>query len=91
MIAPPSQEHAPRVRKHLSADFLYKLLRLGFEKIPDHRGRKCTISLEAALMSALAMFALKAPSLLAFQERRNDDNMRNLFGIAQVPSDTHLR
>ena len=91
MIVPPSQEHTPRVRKHLSADFLYKLLRLGFAKIPDHRGRKCPIPLPDALMSALAMFALKDPSLLAFEERRNDDNLGNLFGIAHVPSDTHLR
>ena len=37
------------------------------------------------------MFSLKDPSLLAFQERRNDDNLRNLFGIAHIPSDTQLR
>jgi len=92
VILPPSaEEHAPRVRKRLSADALYSLLRLGFERIPDHRGRECPISLPDALMSAFGMFALKDPSLLAFEERRNDENMRNLFGIARVPSDTHLR
>ena len=92
MILPPSAEkHAPRVRKGLSADALYRLLRLGFERIPDHRGRECPISLPDALMSAFGMFALKDPSLLAFEERRSDENMRNLFGIARVPSDTHLR
>jgi hypothetical protein len=91
VILPPPQEHTPRVRKHLSADALYELLQIGFEKIPDHRRRKCPISLADALMSAFAMFSLKDPSLLAFEDRRNDDNMRNLFGIAHVPSDTHLR
>jgi len=91
VIPSPLQEHAPRVRKYLSADVLYELLRIGFGKIPDHRGRKCPISLADALMSALAMFALKDPSLLAFEERRNDDNLMNLFGIAHIPSDTHLR
>jgi len=92
MILPPSAEkHAPRVRKGLSADALYRLLRLGFERIPDHRGRECPISLPDALISAFGMFALKDPSLLAFEERRTDENMRNLFGIARVPSDTHLR
>jgi hypothetical protein len=92
MILPPSAEkHAPRVRKGLSADALYRLLRLGFERIPDHRGRECPISLPDALISAFGMFALKDPSLLAFEERRSDENMRNLFGIARVPSDTHLR
>ena len=91
ILRPPPEERAPRVRKHLSADALYDLLRLGCERIPDHRGRKCPISLTDALMSAFAMFSLKDPSLLAFEERRNDENMRNLFGIARVPSDTHMR
>ena len=86
-----SRKACPRVRKHLSADAMYALLRLRFEKIPDHRGRKCPISLTDALMSAFGMFSLKDPSLLAFEERRNDENMRNLFGIARVPSDTHMR
>ena len=85
------EKRAPRVRKHLSADAMHSLLRLRFEKIPDHRGRKCPISLTDALMSAFGMFSLKDPSLLAFEERRNDENMRNLFGIARVPSDTHMR
>ena len=91
ILPPPPEEHVPRVRKHLSADAMYELLRLGFEKIPDHRGRKCPISLTDALMSAFGMFSLKDPSLLAFEERRNDKNMGNLFGIAHVPSDTHMR
>jgi hypothetical protein len=91
ILPPPPEECAPRLRKHLSADALYELLRLGFEKIPDHRGRKSPISLTDALMSAFAMFSLKDPSLLAFEERRNDKNMRNLFGIARVPSDTRMR
>jgi hypothetical protein len=91
ILPPPSEARVPRVRKGLSADALYKLLRLRLETIPDDRGRKCPISLPDALMSAFALFALKDPSLLAFEERRNDANMRNLFGIARVPSDTHLR
>ena len=52
-VIPPllSQASVPRVRKALSADALYKLLRLRLETIPDHRGRKCPISLPDALMS----------------------------------------
>jgi hypothetical protein len=92
MILPPAtEEHVSPVRKHLSADSLYALLRRGFDKIPDHRGRKCAISLTDALMAAFGMFALKDPSLLAFEEHRNEQNMRNLFGITRVPSDTHMR
>ena len=91
ILRPPPRARVPRERKHLSADALYDLLRLRFERIPDHRGCKCPISLTDALMSAFGMFLLKDPSLLAFEERRNDENMRNLFGIARVPSDTHMR
>ncbi len=92
MILPlSSQAPVPRVRKDLSADTLFQLLRRRFETIPDHRRRKCSISLPDALLSAFAMFALKDPSLLAFEERRNDANLRNLLGITHVPSDTHLR
>ena len=91
ILPPPPEQRTPPKRKHLSADALYALLRLEFDKIADHRGRKCPISLTDALMSAFGMFALKDPSLLAFEERRNDENMGNLFGIARVPSDTHMR
>lgn len=42
-------------------------------------------------MSAFALFSLKDPSLLAFDHRRNDNNMKTLFGIGQVPSDTAMR
>jgi hypothetical protein len=91
ILPPPPEQRVPKVRKQLSGDALYALLRSGFEGIPDHRGRKSPISLPDALMSALAMFSLKDPSLLAFDERRNEDNLRNLFKIAQVPSDTRMR
>lgn len=76
---------------HLSADALYTLVREGCQRIPDHRDPDASISLSDALMSGLALFALKDPSLLAFDARRNDQNMKALFGITQVPSDTRLR
>ena len=91
ILPPPPRNRSPGVRKHLSADALYALLRSGFEKIPDHRGREAPISLADTLMSGFAMFALKDPSLLAFDQRRNDANMRNLFRIGQVPSDSRMR
>ena len=37
------------------------------------------------------MFSLKDASLLAFDQRRNDQNMKTLFGIGQIPSDTQMR
>jgi hypothetical protein len=42
-------------------------------------------------MSAFALFSLKDPSLLAFEERRNDANMKSLFHILDIPSDTQMR
>ena len=90
MVLPPPLR-ASKVRKHLSADALYELLREGFAKMPDHRDAKSTIPLPDALMSALAMFSLKDPSLLAFDERRSDTNLKALFGIGRIPSDTQMR
>jgi hypothetical protein len=82
---------ARKVRKQLSADALYALLGEGFARIPDHRQPTPPIPLRDALLSAFAMFSLKDPSLLAFDDRRSDANMKALFGIGQVPSDTQTR
>jgi hypothetical protein len=90
MVLPPSPS-ARKVRKHLSADALYALLRTGFRGIPEHRQGTPIIPLTDALMSAFAMFSLKDPSLLAFDERRSDRNLKALFGIGQIPSDTQMR
>ncbi|MHB8954806.1 MAG: hypothetical protein ACYC4U_17685 [Pirellulaceae bacterium] len=43
------------------------------------------------LMPGLAMFALKDPSLLAFDHRRGDENMKKVFHIERIPSDTQMR
>jgi Transposase DDE domain len=80
-----------KVRQTLSADALYQRVRSSFEELPDHRHEKAAIPLSDALSSAFAMFSLKDPSLLAFDRRRNDQNMKTLFGIGQIPSDTRMR
>jgi len=82
---------APQVRKHLSADALFHLVRSGFASLPDHRLDDIDISLPDALMSAFAMFSLKAPSLLAFDKERAEGNLRTIYGIARVPCDTQMR
>ena len=81
----------PTVRKHLSADSLVALLRTRFANIRDPRSGKPAISLTDALMSAFALFALKDPSLLVFEQRRKDENMKSLYHIERVPSDTQMR
>ena len=78
-------------RKHLSADALVSLVRSNFENLADPRPGKPTIALADALMSAFTMFALKDPSLLAFDLRRDDENLRSVYHIGRVPSDTQMR
>jgi hypothetical protein len=82
---------APQERKHLSADALFHVVRSGFATIPDPRGEHGDISLTDALMSAFAMFSLKAPSLLAFDKERAEGNVHTIYGIERVPCDTHMR
>jgi hypothetical protein len=82
---------APQERKHLSADALFHVVRSGFATIPDPRGEHGDISLTDALMSAFAMFSLKAPSLLAFDKERAEGNLHTIYGIERVPCDTHMR
>src|SRR5262245_34321722 len=81
----------PKARKHLSADALFALVRNGFAHIPEYRLGETDISLADALMSAFAMFSLKAPSLLAFDKERAEGNLHTIYGIERVPCDTRMR
>ena len=80
-------------RKDLSADALFGSLRSRFASLPDPRSGEVEIPLDDALMSAFAMFSLKDPSLLAFDDRRRDpnDNFRTIYGINRVPCDSQMR
>ncbi len=82
-----------RVRKHLSADALFRTVKDSFDKIPDHRHVNSSIPLGDALMSAFAMFSLKDPSLLAFESRREqaEGNLQAIYKIGRIPSDTQMR
>lgn len=90
-LPPPAGGFPGKVRKRLSADALFASLRSRFERITDRRRENASIALTDGLMSAFAMFSLKDPSLLAFEQRRNDENMKSLYGIQTVPSDTGMR
>ena len=81
----------PKGRKHLSADALFRIVRTGFADLPDHRSGDAEISLTDALMSAFAMFSLKSPSLLAFDQQRAEGNLGTIYGIEHVPCDTQMR
>ncbi len=88
---PSDRVPPPLTRKHLSADPLIRTVFERAQQLLDTRKKSEDYSVTDAVMSAIAMFALKDSSLLAFQERRNDHNMRNLYRIRQVPSDTRMR
>src|SRR5208337_5414497 len=78
-------------RKHLNPDAMIRVLRSEFERVPDTTPHSSKLTLADALMSGYAIFALKDPSLLAFEQRRNDANLHKLYRIEHVPSDTHMR
>lgn len=78
-------------RKYLSADALFRLVQSGFASLPDDRLGETEMSLTDALMSAFAMVSLTSPSLLAFDRERAEGNLHTIYGIAQVPCDTHMR
>src|ERR1700751_1305822 len=91
MLGIPMASVAPKVRKHLSADALFRLVHTGFAHIPDDRPADVDIALPDVLMSAFAMFSLKAPSLLAFDKERAEGNLHTIDGIERVPCDTYMR
>jgi hypothetical protein len=79
-----------RQRRHLHFDALVQLARRGFEQLPEQR-RCPAFPLADTLMAGLAVFSLKDPSLLAFQRRALDHNLRSVFGLEAIPSDTQMR
>lgn len=82
----------PNPRRFLSADALIDRLRRRFQDVPDRRQASGTkYSMTDTLMAAFAMFSLKDPSLLAFQERADEPSIKRLFGIDAIPSDTSMR
>jgi hypothetical protein len=82
---------APKGRKHLCADSLFNLLHGSFANIADDGVDEVEIPLSDALMSAFAMFSLKAPSLLAFDKQRAEGNWKTIYGIPHAPCDTRMR
>src|ERR671914_448486 len=80
-----------KVRKHLCADALLRSVQDVFCQVPEHRTGDPEIPLSDALMSAFAMFSLKAPSLLAFDKERTEANLQRVYGIGRVPCDTSMR
>ena len=83
-----------REKKTLSMKGLLGKVREIFAKIPRTMTRE-KISLADCLMSALAMFSIKAPSLLAFDGPKLEEtvkhNLKTLYSVNKAPSDTRMR
>lgn len=64
-----------------------------FASIADNRASNSQYLLSDTLKSAFAIFSLKSPSLLNFQERTRmeDGNLQCIYGIKNIPSDTQMR
>lgn len=83
-----------RPQKRIKIDQLIDVLRENFQKVLDPRRGFKIIPLHDILMSSYAIFSLKYPSLLRFdQHSKNEEgsNTKALFNIENLPSDTHLR
>jgi hypothetical protein len=84
------------IRKYLSADGLLTIVRrsLRREKFIECKGTE--YSWEDCIMSGLAVFGFKMPSLLQFEKLKSSEalirrNLRTLYGIKKAPSDTCMR
>ena len=83
-------------RKNLSAKSLLKFTSNYFETIKDEeRKRSCDFSLKDCLMSGLAIFSLKYPSLLKFEKERRENepligNLERLYNVSKAPCDITL-
>jgi len=84
-----------RPTKKIKIEQCIDLLFESFSTFKDPRTGFCEIPIQDFLLSSYAVFALKYPSLLSFENDMVDEkkfhNLKTLFGVSRVPSDTHLR
>ena len=84
------------IRKDLNTSSLVELLGVEFDKIKDEL-KNSKFSITDCLKSGLAIFGLKVSSLLQFDDmvRNKPDqvihNLKNLYQVNNVPSDTYFR
>jgi len=80
-------------RAAISMDTELAKARKLFENIPDPRAGNIVYRLSDIFMSGLAMFSLKYDSLLNFDQQTAMEraNLKAVYGVEEVCSDTHLR
>ncbi len=84
----------PRIAEKVKIEQLHDIIFQQFRRFKDPR-MVAQISLENMLMASLAVFTLKCPSLLSFEREFNEPkrvaNLKKLFRMERIPSDTQLR
>lgn len=80
----------------LAIDRLIKDLKLLFEEFPDFRtGRNSQYEIGDAGLGAFSVFFTQCASFLEYQEEmkrlKGRSNAENLFGMKNIPSDSHIR
>lgn len=83
-----------KTRKNLNIQSMIRSLLPYFSKVEDPRSVS-TISLQDIIMSGLAVYQLKIPALQLLDGYRTEPyahpNLKRLFDIQKIPSDTQLR
>jgi hypothetical protein len=83
------------IKKHLSADGLHEIVYHNFIREELPQDSNYDISWSDCMMSGLAVFGLKFPSLLKYNDSRSKPvikgNLRNLYRVKKAPSDTCMR
>lgn len=84
------------MKETLGTDRLIKELKLLFEEFPDLRtGSNSRYEIADAGLGAFSVFFTQCASFLEYQEEMNRlkgrSNAENLFGMRNIPSDSHIR
>jgi hypothetical protein len=77
----------------ISMDNEIRKLQALFSDVEDHRASNCSHKLNDILMCGYAMFSLKHPSLLSFENQNETEkgNLQDIFGISKICSDSQTR
>lgn len=84
------------VRKYLSADGLLSIVKHSLRREKFKVIKNTEYTWEDCIMSGLAVFGFKMPSLLQFEKDKAAEpfirrNLRTLYGVDKAPSDTCMR
>jgi hypothetical protein len=82
-----------KLQNKVTYDSLVKTVSSFFNSLEDTRNRSITYSFLDFLMSGFAMFSLKYPSLLQFENQSENEkaNLKSMFNISSLCSDAQMR